>query len=51
MEHFEIIQRIDGRLVACVVMARDAEDAQEVMIDQFEAKGLVHGEIILIEAI
>jgi hypothetical protein len=51
MEKFEITQRVDGRLITCVMDAIDEEDAQDRMICNFEDRGWVHGEIINIEAI
>jgi len=48
---FEIIHRTDNLLRACVVQARDAEDAQDRFIQFFEDQGYAHGEIINIEEI
>ena len=51
MSTFEIIHRTDNLLRACVVQARDAEDAQERFVQYFEDQGYVHGEILNIEEI
>jgi hypothetical protein len=48
---FEIIHRVDGRSQAVVVAANSEEQAQDVFIAHFEARGLVHGEILNIEEV
>jgi hypothetical protein len=51
IKFYKVSLYIDGLLSTIQVCARDCEDAQDVAVDELEANGKVHGEIVSIKRV